>query len=308
VFLACGSRRGTRQPCVSLSVRILLSRYGLNVMDIPVKSIPFLIFEEMWAPFFCFQYFRYDWQSGCAVIGRHAREAMAPQPAVPICVLVCLCVAVHVHGCECWPSQPARACFARICRGLPLLSLRACRPFHIPAWASHPGRHTAALSPLAPQHPGVDHRRRLLQLRGVHLGHHLVRRVSSCGSRPASPPQSPPLPFMLTDPPPSHPWTCHHGRHMRFHDRIVSPACVPGCFCVVPGSPSSRPPWRRTATCAAWRTLRASRGASQRKPTLQHCAYNRGRKAQGPGRSLRPQLASIASRTALALHLCPKPP
>lgn len=30
-------------------------RYGANEMRIPVKSLPMLIFEEMWHPFYCFQ-------------------------------------------------------------------------------------------------------------------------------------------------------------------------------------------------------------------------------------------------------------
>ena len=33
------------------------ARYGTYEMPIPVKSIPALVFDEMWHPFYVFQYF-----------------------------------------------------------------------------------------------------------------------------------------------------------------------------------------------------------------------------------------------------------
>ncbi len=32
-------------------------RYGANEMRIPVKSVALLVFDEMWHPFYVFQYF-----------------------------------------------------------------------------------------------------------------------------------------------------------------------------------------------------------------------------------------------------------
>ena len=49
--------------CIHTYMLLLVPyRYGSNEMPIPVKSIPQLIFDEMWHPFYVFQYFSiYVW-------------------------------------------------------------------------------------------------------------------------------------------------------------------------------------------------------------------------------------------------------